>query len=112
MLISATFIFFSLAILLGIYLLRLALLKKHMPKGVTLIHGPLGMIGFIILLIYSVYNKPPLISLLLLLITTGIGVVIVFRDITGKALPNWLAILHGFLATLGVILLYFFIKTY
>lgn len=112
MLVPIIFIFFFLATLVGIYLLRLALLDKHMPKGLTFIHGPLGIMGLIMLLIYSIYNKPPLLSLLLLFIASAIGVVIVFRDITGKTLPNWLAILHGLLAILGVILLYFFIKSY
>lgn len=112
MLMPLIFILFSLAILLGIYLLRLGLLKKHIPKGLTFIHGPLGVMGFIMLLVYSINNKPPLLSLLLLFITSGIGAVIVFRDITGKTFPNWLAILHGLLAILGVMLLYLFIKTY
>lgn len=111
MLISAIFIF-ALAALLGLYLLSFVLRKKDTPKGVAFTHGPLGAIGIVILLIYSVlYTPKPIVSLIIFIIAALGGFVLIYRDLTGKTLPRWLAITHGSIAVIGFLTLLIFAFT-
>lgn len=106
-------IFFILTALLGVYLLSYVIQKKNTPKGVAFTHGPLGAIGIIILLIYSIlYTPRPLISLIIFIIAACGGFLIIYRDITGKSIPIWLALLHGIIAIIGFafLLLFAFVK--
>lgn len=97
---------FSLAALLGIFLFSFVLKGKETPKAVTFTHGPLAAIGLLLLIIYAIqYSPAPLASLALFAIAAVGGLVMIARDLTGKSLPKWLALLHGLLAAAGLILL-------
>lgn len=111
MLITAILIF-ALTALLGLYLLSFVLRKKDTPKGVAFTHGPLGAIGIVILLIYSVlYTPKPIVSLIIFIIAALGGFVLIYRDLTGKTLPRWLAITHGSIAVIGFLTLLVFAFT-
>ncbi len=101
--------FFALAAILGMILLSFILRGKETPKGLALTHGPLAAIGLILLIIYTVNNKPGPIESVILFTIAAIGGVIVFmRDITNKPIPKWLAIAHGLIAVTGFIFLLIF----
>jgi hypothetical protein len=102
-------LFFSLAALLGVYLLTFILQKKNTPKGVAFTHGPLAAIGLILLIIYAFFHHPsPIISIVLFVLAACGGIMLIYRDITGKPIPKWMAIGHGLTAMLGFVFLIFF----
>jgi hypothetical protein len=101
--------FFSLSAILGMLLLAFVLKGKHTPKAVVFTHGPLALIGIILLVIYCVQNKPnPFESIILFLIAATSGVIMVAKDLSGKTIPKWLAVTHGLIAVGGFILLLMF----
>ncbi len=101
--------FFTLAATLGVYLLSFVLQDKDTPKGVALVHGPLAVIGLIILVIYAFFHKPaPIVSIILFILATLGGFMLIYRDLTGRSVPKWFAIGHGLTATVGFIFLIVF----
>jgi len=101
--------FFTLAATLGVYLLSFVLQDKDTPKGVVFVHGPLASIGLIILVIYAFFHTPaPIVSIILLILAALGGFMLIYRDLTGRSVPKWLAIGHGITATVGFIFLIVF----
>lgn len=103
-------ILFALAALLGMYLLSFVLQNKNTPKGIAFIHGPLAAAGLVLLIIYAFYHSPsPIISIILFVLAALGGFLLIYRDITGKSIPSWLAIGHGTLAVVGFVFLLVFV---
>lgn len=109
MLISAI-IFFSLAILLGLYLLSCVLKNKNTPKRLAFIHGPLAVIGLILLIVYACYHHAasPWVSIVLFALAAMGGLMLIYRDLFGHPIPKWMAIGHGITALIGFIFLIVF----
>lgn len=103
--------FFALAAILGMILLSYVLREKETPKGVVFTHGPLAAIGLILLIIYTVNQPGPVESIVLFTIAALGGVVMLVKDLSGKKIPKWLAVLHGLLAVSGFIFLLVFAFT-
>ncbi|MHB8262001.1 MAG: hypothetical protein ACYDCN_12310 [Bacteroidia bacterium] len=104
---------FALGAIVGMYLLALVLQKKETPKFVVLIHGTFVVVALILLIYYSFQNHPgPTESIILFVVAAVGGITLIIRDITGKALPRWLAIGHGLVAVIGFVylLVYAFYK--
>lgn len=102
-------LFFTLAALLGLYLLSFILQNKNTPKTIALLHGPLALIGLTILIIYAYFNHPaPIVSIILFVLAAFGGAMLIYRDITGKPLPKAMAIGHGLIALTGLIFLIIF----
>jgi hypothetical protein len=100
---------FSLTALLGMFLLIFILKGRETPKAIVFTHGPLALAGIVLLIIYVVKHSPgPLESLVLFAITALGGIVLVFKDLTGKKVPKWLAVVHGLLAVTGFVFLLMF----
>lgn len=90
---------FSIAAILGLILISHVLTNKATPKGLAFIHGGIAAVGILLLIFYSFYNTPsPLESLGLFIIAALGGFVLIFRDLTGKSIPKWLALTHGLIA--------------
>jgi hypothetical protein len=101
--------FFALAAILGMFLITFVLQGKETPKGIVFTHGPLAVIGLVLLIIYSVKQSPgPIEAIVLFAIAAAGGLFMVWRDLTGKTIPKGLAILHGLLAVSGFIFLLVF----
>lgn len=106
--------FFSLAAILGMFLLSYILRNKPTPKGVAFIHGPFAAVGIILLIIYSIDHAPkPIESIILFIIAAVGGTILIYRDLTGNTIPKWLAIGHGLIAVVGFsfLLLFAFVPT-
>jgi len=104
--ISAAIGFFALAAILGMILLSFVIKGKHTPKAIVFSHGPLAIIGVILLIIYSAgHNPKPIESIILFVIAATGGLILVSRDMVGKVVPKWLAIVHGLIALGGFIAL-------
>src|SRR5437868_3964295 len=104
-------LFFGLAALLGFYLLMYVLQNKETPKAIAFIHGPLAVVGLILLLLYAAFNTPsPFISIVFFIIAASGGLILIYRDLTAKSLPKVLAIGHGLiaLAAFGFLLAFIF----
>lgn len=100
--------FFALAAILGMILLSYVLKGKETPKGVVFTHGPLAAIGLVLLIVYTVNQPGPVESIVLFTIAALGGVVMLMKDLSGKKIPKWLAVLHGLLAVSGFIFLLVF----
>jgi hypothetical protein len=88
--------------LAGMYLLSLILRDKQTPKSVTLIHGLFAALSLVLLIVYFFRNESgPLISIIVFSIAAASGIMINYRDITGKTVPKWFAVTHGLLAVTG-----------
>ena len=103
--------FFALAAILGMILLSYVLKGKETPKGVVFTHGPLAAIGLVLLIIYTVNNPGPVESIVLFTIAALGGVVMLVKDLSGKPIPKWLAVVHGLIAVSGFIFLLVFAFT-
>jgi hypothetical protein len=98
--------FFSIAALAGIYLLTLVLKNKEIPLTIALMHGALAVAGLAILIYYVTQHSPgPVESLILFVMAALGGLVMIYRDITGRKVPKWLAVVHGILAAGGLLVL-------
>jgi hypothetical protein len=97
---------FALGALIGIYLLVLVLQNKETPKFVAFIHGAFVVAGLFLLVFYAMKNMPsPIESLVLFIMAAVGGLVLIYRDLTKKSIPKWLAVGHGLLAVAGFIFL-------
>lgn len=104
---------FIIAALLGMYLLSFVLQNKETPKGISFIHGPLATTGLILLIAYACFNSPaPIVSIILFVFATLGGFFLILKDLTGKAIPKFLAIGHGLIAitAFGFLLMFTFIS--
>jgi len=98
--------FFSLAAVLGMLLLSYVLRGKETPKGVVFTHGPLAVIGLILLVIYSLDNPPGAMESIILFVIAALGgLILVTRDLLRKTIPKWLAVVHGLVAVTGFVFL-------
>src|SRR5215204_3128184 len=96
--------FFALAALLGMYLLTFVLKGKETPKAIVFTHGPMAVIGLVLLIIYAMKGGPsPTESLVLFGLAALGGLYMLSRDLTGKPIPKFLAVGHGLLAVTGFI---------
>jgi hypothetical protein len=101
--------FFALAALLGMYLLSFVLRGKETPKAIVFTHGPVAAIGIILLVVYLFKGGPdPWESLVLFVLAAMGGLYMISRDLTGRPIPRWLAVVHGLLAVTGFVLLLVF----
>lgn len=93
----------------GMYLLSLILRDKQIPKAVTLIHGLFAALSVILLIVYFFRNESgPLVSIIVFIVAAVSGIMLNYRDITGKRLPKWFAVMHGLVAITGFTLLLIF----
>ncbi len=101
---------FAIAAMLGFYLLFYVLQNKNTPKGVAFTHGPAAALGLIILIVYAILYKPaPIVSIIIFILAALGGIMLIYKDITGQAIPKSLAIGHGLTALTGFGFLIFFI---
>jgi hypothetical protein len=104
--IFAAIIIFTIAAMIGLYLLALVLQQKETPKAIALVHGLLAATALVLLIIYTVQTGADLLEAIILFVIAALGGSVLFaRDIKGKPLPKWLAIAHGLLAVSGFIFL-------
>ena len=97
---------FALGALAGMYLLVLVLQKKQTPKFVSLIHGGFVVVALTMLIMYATTKGPGLIESITLFVMAALGgLVLIYRDMTGKSIPKWLAVGHGLIAVTGFIFL-------
>ena len=95
----------SLAVILGLYLIKFVLKKQTPPKGVALIHGTLAAFGIIVLLIYALttssHHKHW--DSFAIFVTAAIGGIYLFsKDIRHKKIPIWVAVVHGAIGLTGL----------
>ncbi|HRO41575.1 MAG TPA: hypothetical protein PL009_01980 [Flavipsychrobacter sp.] len=97
---------FALAAIFGMTLLSYVLKGKETPKGIMVTHGLLAAVALVLLLTYVFGNKPGLTESAVLFVIAALGgFVLAARDLTGKRVPKWLAVVHGLIAVAGFIFL-------
>jgi hypothetical protein len=107
----ASIVFFAIAAILGIFLLSYVLRNEETPKTLVFSHGPLAAIGLVLLIVYTINKPGPIASVILFTIAAFGGIIMVVKDLTGKSIPKWLAILHGVLAVAAFVYLLVFTFT-
>jgi peptidoglycan/LPS O-acetylase OafA/YrhL len=96
----------ALGALVGMYLLVLVLQNKETPKFVAFIHGAFVVSGLFLLISYTITAMPGPVEAVILFIMAALGgLVLIYRDLTKKPIPKWLAVGHGLIAVAGFIFL-------
>ena len=91
------------------YLLSLALREKQMPKGLSMIHGVMAVVGLALLIYYvATHDAGPTESMIVLILAAMGGLLLLYKDLTGRKPPKWLAVAHGLVALTGYVLLIVF----
>jgi hypothetical protein len=99
----------ALTAILGLTLLSFVLRNVETPRIIVILHGLLAATGLGFLLYYVYGNEPrPVESAVLLVIAALGGFIMVSRDLTGRPIPKWLAMVHGLVAVCGFIFLIVF----
>src|ERR1044071_4337215 len=95
---------FALAAIMGMVLISNVLQNKQVPRVALVMHGSFAALSLVLLIIYIMGNQPgPVQSLVLFIIAASGGFIMLARELTGKPVPKWLAIVHGLLAASGLI---------
>ncbi len=96
----------ALAMMLGMILMSYVVGKKETPKAAVLAHGLFAVTTLILLTVYIFRDGPsPWESYLLFIMAAMGGIIMVYRDLTGKEVPHALAVAHGMIAMAGVVFL-------
>lgn len=103
--IIVTLLLFLLAASLGITLLFYVLKNKNTPKGLAFLHGSTAATALVFLIALLFTPAKPYLSLTVFVFAALAGFIMMYRDLTGKSLPKWLALSHGTLALIGFVLL-------
>ena len=99
-------VLFTLAALVGLYLITFVLRKKETPKAIAMVHGLLAVIAFVLLIVHTISSGADLVQAIVIFGLAALGGFILFtRDIKGRSLPKSLAIVHGLLAITGFVFL-------
>jgi hypothetical protein len=100
---------FALAAILGLILISHVLRSKETPKGIMVFHGLFAATGLGLMIYYIMGNSPgPTEALVLFIVAALGGFIMVARDLRGKSIPKWLAVVHGLAAVTGFVLLLVF----
>ncbi|MDX1617815.1 MAG: hypothetical protein R3224_03455 [Balneolaceae bacterium] len=102
-----TIILFALAAILGLILIGKVLKDEETPKPVVYAHGTAAAVALVLLIIAYLNRGDSLIlTSVLIFVVAALGGFILFgRDITGKQIPKWLAVVHALAAVTGFVLL-------
>jgi len=106
MLIS-TVILFALAAVLGLVLITKVLKGEETPKPVVYLHGAAAAVALVLLIIaYMRQGDTLLMTSVLIFVVAALGGFVLFgKDISNKAIPKWLAVVHALAAVTGFVLL-------
>jgi hypothetical protein len=96
---------FALGAIIGMYLLSLVMQNKETPKVVAFIHGGFVALALVLLIVYNNNNPGVMDSIVLFVIAALGGAVMIVRDLSGKGVPKWLAVVHGLVAVAGFVVL-------
>ena len=96
---------FALGAVIGMYLLALVIQEKKRPTAVAVIHGIFVAAALVLLIFYNMQNPGLLDSIVLFIIAALGGLVLFVKDITGKPVPRWLAMVHAVVAVAGFVVL-------
>lgn len=100
---------FGIAVILGLILLTYLLKNKSVPKNLALTHGSFAVTGIILLVIYAFFHSPkPIMSIIIFTLAAMGGLILVYKELSGKPLPKVVAVGHGLLAFIGFITLIIF----
>lgn len=97
---------FGFAAILGVFLLAYVLRGKPTPKGVAFIHGPLGAVGIVLLLVSFTSSAPaPVTSVVLFVLAAIGGFFLLYRDLVHGSVPKTVALVHGGVAVVAFLIL-------
>lgn len=99
-------ILFVIAAFGGIALLIYVLQGKNTPKALALAHGSIATLAILFLLIAAIYERNNFWIAFAFFVVVGlIGIFLFMADILGKEVLKVVAVLHGFAAFIGILLL-------
>lgn len=91
----------SLALILGLMIIMHVLSDKKVPRFLIFTHGPMAVIGLILVVIYALaYTSaaPLVVIICLFVIVATAGFFLFYEDLTGRPVSKWMAFGHGLLA--------------
>ena len=104
----AALILLGLGYLFDLYLLMQTMRDEKRSGFASAIHGLLASAGMTLLIVYSIFQITPVISLSLLAIAVLLGVVLLYNDIAGKPSSKGFVIGQATIAAVGFVLLIIF----
>ena len=104
-------VLFLIAAVIGLTVWLKIMGNKPTNKAVALIHGLVAVIGFLMVLIFTIGATAgaPVGALILFAVAALGGLTLFVRDLMKTPGPKWLAVLHPLLAVVGLLLLLVFI---
>ncbi len=104
---TAAFVLFVIAAIGGAVLLSFAWRGRHAPKGIAVVHGAVAALAIVLLAIYAIMaDDAPGTSLALFVVAALGGGFVLYRDLRSGSVPKGLAIAHGGIAIVALVLLY------
>src|SRR6478735_4655324 len=93
---------FGISLILRTYLLTLVMREKETPKGASIINGLFTATGLCLLILYCAdTHGGPLVSIMVFSIAALGGLVLLYRDLTGRKIPKWLGLMQEMVAVGG-----------
>lgn len=98
---------FAIAALIGLYLISHVLQRKKPSKTAAVIHGLFAATALVLIIVRAAQVHGGLIvqAIVLFVLAALGGLTLFVRDINGKTLPGWLAIVHALIAVSGFVFL-------
>jgi len=105
--ITWSIVLFTVAALLGLFVLYKVLRGHSIPRPAVLSHGFFALLAFILLLIFAVNNpdRGPWISFGFFAVIVAAGVYMFAQDMAKRKIPKWIALIHASLAVIAIFLL-------
>ena len=95
--------------IIGLYMLSFLLRRLHIPKGLSLIHGLLMALGFVLLVTYNLTTSNDhkhWQSVSIFAVAIVLGVIVLWRDLGHKSKNTWFTLVHGLIGFSGIVVLY------
>jgi len=103
----ASVLFLLAAVIIGLTLLLYILKNKNTPKALVFSHGFFATLGLLALIVYALFHQIQLLMPAAIFVVAAMGgLILAWRDLIGLSLPKSLAIGHGLIALLGIIVLF------
>ncbi|MBS1517689.1 MAG: hypothetical protein JSS91_06350 [Bacteroidetes bacterium] len=100
-------IFYSIVVLMGLFLFINLFTSKKIDMLVGIVHGSLGLIGIAMLIFYISFisGDSPYLTILLFVTALFFGGGMLAAKLSGKRFPVWIALIHALIAAAGFSLL-------
>ena len=101
----AIIVLFVLAAVVGLIILKNWITGSETSRTTVYVHGIFAALGLVLLIVHYFQNgaKALQTSIILFVVAALAGFYMFLRDLKGKMIPVWLAVVHGLVGATGLI---------